>query len=140
MRDGAKTDLARQLRREETRAEKLLWQELRNRKLGNFKFVRQATVGPYIADFLCRDAKLIVEVDGATHSSDVEIHSDRRRATHLGRLGFKVIRLQNIEVLDAMDQSLMVIRDALRDIPSPAPRAAERPLPRAGEDDDGVHP
>ena len=140
MRDGAKTTLARQLRRSETIAEKRLWQELRDRRLDGCKFVRQATVGPYIADFLCRDCKLIVEVDGATHATDADILSDRRRTAHIGRLGYKVIRLQNSEVLDAMDQAVMVIREALSHLPSPAPRAAERPLPRAGEGDEGTHP
>ena len=139
MRDGAKTQLARQLRQSETTAEKRLWQQLRDRRLNGHKFVRQATVGPYIADFLCRERKLIVEIDGATHASDAEIMSDRRRTAHLNRLGFKVVRLQNSEVLEAPELALAVIRDAL-DSPSPAPRTAERPLPRAREDDDGVHP
>lgn len=139
MRDGAKITLARQLRKTETLAEKRLWQELRNRKLNGHKFIRQATVGPYIADFLCREAKLIVEVDGATHSSDADILSDRRRTAHLGRLSYKVVRLQNSDVLNAMDLAVAVIREALSHSPSPAPRAAERPLPRAGEGDDGVH-
>ena len=140
MREGAKTSLARQLRKSETVAEKRLWQELRNRKLDGCKFIRQATAGPYVADFLCRERKLIIEVDGATHSSDAQMASDRQRTGHLGRLGFKMIRLQNIEVLEAMDLALMVIRDALSHSPSPAPLAAERPLPRAGEDAKGRHP
>jgi very-short-patch-repair endonuclease len=140
MRDGAKTPLARQLRNSGTVAEKRLWQELRNRKLDGCKFIRQATAGPYVADFLCRERKLIIEVDGATHSSDAQMASDRQRTAHLGRLGFRMIRLQNIEVLEAMDQALMVIRDALSHSPSPAPRAAERPLPRAGEVEEGRHP
>ena len=139
MREGAKTTLAKQLRSLETTAENRLWQELRNRKLGGHKFIRQATVGPYIADFLCREQALVVEVDGATHSSDAEIFSDKQRTAHLARLGFKVVRLQNIEVLDAIDLALTVIRDAL-DFPSSAPRAAERLLPRAGEDEEGQHP
>jgi very-short-patch-repair endonuclease len=139
MRDGAKTSLARQLRRGETAAEKRLWQVLRNRQLQGHKFVRQATVGPYIADFLCREEKLIVEIDGATHASDVESRSDQQRTAHLGRLGYKVVRLQNIEVLGALDLALTVIREALH-VPSPAPLAAERPLPQAGEVADGVNP
>ena len=134
MRDGAKTTLARQLRKSETRAEKLLWQELRNRKLDGHKFVRQAPAGPYIADFLCREQRLIVEVDGATHASDDEIASDRARSAHLMKLGYRVIRLQNIEVLEAMDQAVTVIREALAHVPSPALRSASRPLPQAGED------
>ena len=132
MRDGAKTTLARQLRKTETLAEKRLWHGLRDRRLDGVKFLRQATVGPYVADFLCREHKLIVEVDGATHSSDADVLSDKRRTAHLRRLGYKVIRLQNIEVLEAMDQSLMVIREALSHLPTP--------LPHAGEAGDGVHP
>ena len=113
MRENAKLELARQLRKSETRAEKLLWQELRNRKLDGHKFVRQAPAGPYIADFMCREQRLIVEVDGATHASDDEIASDRARSAHLVTLGYTIIRLQNIEVLEAMDQALTVIKEAL---------------------------
>lgn len=139
MRDGAKIQLARQLRQSETAAERRLWQQLRDRRLNGHKFVRQATVGPYVADFLCRERKLIVEIDGATHSSEAAIAADRRRSAHLGRLGYKVLRLQNMEVFQALDLVLTVVRDAL-DFPSPAPRAAERPLPQAGEGADGVFP
>ena len=134
MRDEAKLELARQLRRTETAAERHLWQELRNRKLNGFKFARQAPVGPYIADFLCRDHKLIVEVDGATHASHDEIAYDQKRAAHLVTLGYTIIRLQNIEVLQEMDQAVTVIREALAHSPSPALRSARRPLPQAGED------
>ena len=140
MRDGAKTELARQLRKTETVAEKRLWQELRNRKPDGCKFIRQATAGPYVADFLCREHAPIVEVDGATHSSDADIWPDRQRTAHLERPGFKAIRLQNVEVPEAMDQALMMIRTALSHSPSSAPRAAEHLLPRAGEDEEGRHP
>ena len=132
MRDGAKTKLAQQLRRNETAAEKRLWYALRNRQLDGFKFFRQATVGPYIADFLCREQKLIVEIDGATHASDIESHSDQRRTAHLNRLGYKVVRLQNSEVFQALDLALTVIREALH-FPSLAPQA-ERSLPLRGRD------
>ena len=140
MRDKAKTTLARELRQTETVAEQRLWQQLRNRQLDGFKFVRQAPVGPWIADFLCREQRLIVEVDGATHSSDEQIAHDRVRNHQLEKLGHRIIRLQNIEVLRAMDQVLVVIRSALASGPSPAPRAAGRPLPRAGEDKQGTNP
>jgi very-short-patch-repair endonuclease len=139
MRDGAKTSLARQLRQNGTRAENRLWYALRNRQLDGYKFVRQATVGPYVADFLCREQKLITEIDGATHASDAERMSDKRRTAHLGRLGYGVVRLQNSELYGALDLALAAIRDALL-FPSPAPRAAERPLPQAGEVVDGVNP
>jgi very-short-patch-repair endonuclease len=136
MRDGAKTQLARQLRQNETSAEKQLWYALKNRQLDRHKFVRQATVGPYIADFLCREHKLIVEIDGATHSSGAAMLADKRRTARLNHLGYELVRLQNAEVLQDLDLALIVIREAL-DSPSPAPRAAERPLPQAGEVKEG---
>ena len=114
MRDGQKTTFARELRKSESVAERRLWAELRNRGLGGFKFVRQAPVGPYIADFLCREHNLIVEVDGATHGLDTEIAYDESRTRHLNDLGFRVIRIHNVEILEAMDQVLTVISQALK--------------------------
>jgi very-short-patch-repair endonuclease len=140
MRDGAKTSLARQLRQTGTRAENRLWYALRNRQLDGHKFVRQATVGPYVADFLCREQKLIVEIDGATHASEAERLTDKRRTAHLGRLGYKLVRLQNTEIYEALDLALAVIREALHDFPSLAPQA-ERSLPLRGrEQTPTLHP
>ncbi|MBL8895066.1 MAG: DUF559 domain-containing protein [Rhizobiales bacterium] len=115
MREAAKLSIARDLRRDSTLAEKRLWEQLRNRKLDGFKFVRQAPVGPYIADFLCREGGLIVEVDGATHSTAVELASDRRRTEALGTIGYRVIRVQNEEVIHGMDQTLALILEALKE-------------------------
>ena len=126
MRGEAKLILAKTLRLNETIAEKRLWQQLRNRNLDGFKFVRQAPVGPYVADFLCRERHLIVEVDGATHSSDEQIADDKKRSKHLETLGYRIIRLQNIELLQVMDQALTVIRKGLADSPSPARRSRAR--------------
>ena len=64
------------LRRADIPAEARLWSNLRGRRLQSFKFVRQEPIGPYVVDFLCREARLIVEVDGATHSEDREIAYD----------------------------------------------------------------
>ena len=74
---------ARELRRADIPAEARLWSHLRGRRLQSFKFVRQAPIGPYIVDFLCREVRFIVEVDGATHSEDHEIAYDRRRDAYL---------------------------------------------------------
>jgi very-short-patch-repair endonuclease len=104
MRIGAKPETAKRLRRNETWAEKRLWVQLRNRQLKNFKFVRQAPLGPYIVDFLCREQNLIVEVDGATHSTETEISEDLRRASQLQALGYKIVRFQNDEVINGMDE------------------------------------
>jgi very-short-patch-repair endonuclease len=70
---------ARHLRHRQTSAEGLLWQALRNRKLARWKFRRQHPIDRYVVDFVCLEAKLIVEVDGATHSMDREIRHDTER-------------------------------------------------------------
>jgi very-short-patch-repair endonuclease len=115
MREAAKLSLARDFRRDGTIAEKRLWEQLRNRKLRGFKFLRQAPAGPYIADFLCREGRLVVEVDGATHSTAAEVASDRRRTEALKAIGYRVIRMQNEEVMRGMDQVLALILEALKE-------------------------
>ena len=81
------TRRARVLRQSQTRAETVLWRALRGRSLGGLKFVRQEPIGPYFADFVCRDKRLVVEIDGATHSTDEELRRDTRRTEFLrGRL------------------------------------------------------
>ena len=105
--------IARKLRRLSTNAESRLWAELRYRQLGNFKFIRQEPVGDYVGDFVCREARLIVEVDGATHSTDEEIRGDANRADVLLELRYKVIRVQNEDVYSAMDGVLNTILAAL---------------------------
>ena len=95
--------VARRLRREPTSAESKLWAELRNRQLENFKFVRQEPIGNYVADFVCRERRLIVEIDGATHSTDEEVERDAVRTGSLERLGYRVIRFQNDDVYNAME-------------------------------------
>jgi very-short-patch-repair endonuclease len=77
------TRRARSLRRTQTPAEARLWSKLRNRGLAGHKFVRQEPVGPYFADFLCRERALIVEVDGAAHSTSEELTQDARRTRFL---------------------------------------------------------
>ena len=89
---------ARSLRRGQTPAEQRLWGYLRGRRLGGHKFARQVPVGAYIADFVCREPKLVVEVDGATHSEDSEISYDARRERFLKAEGYKVLRVLNDDV------------------------------------------
>jgi very-short-patch-repair endonuclease len=104
-----KTNRARVLRAANVSSEAKLWAHLRNRRLGGFKFLRQVPIGPYYADFLCREARLIIEVDGGTHSKPDEIAADRQRQQELERMGYRIVRVwngdvsQNIEgVLDAL--------------------------------------
>ena len=78
---------ARSLRKNDTEAERRLWEELRGSRLNGFKFVRQLPIGPYFADFACRSAKLIVEVDGVTHGDAYEITNDEKRTLFFKRTG-----------------------------------------------------
>src|SRR5687768_1981221 len=117
MRQGAKVGFARALRREQTIAEKRLWEQLRNRTLEGFKFSRQVPIGPYIADFVCREKRLIVEIDGATHSTEDELASDNRRSGFLKSESYNVIRFQNDEIMSGMDEVLTLILQALRNFP-----------------------
>ena len=98
-----KTNRSRVLRANETSAEAKLWSELRNRQLAGLKFVRQAPVGYYFADFLCRERRIIVEIDGGTHSTVEELASDAAREAELHRLGFRVFRAWNDEIYDNID-------------------------------------
>jgi very-short-patch-repair endonuclease len=92
--DGVLIGRARRLRRDATDAERRLWSKLRNFGLG-VRFVRQHPIGPYIADFACRSAKLIVEVDGGQHAGE----RDRRRDAYLTGRGYLILRFWNPEVL-----------------------------------------
>ena len=119
MRQGAKVGFARALRRNESVAEKRLWEQLRSRTMEGFKFSRQVPIGPYVADFIYRDRRLVVEVDGATHTTEDELTNDNRRTSFLKSKGYDVIRFQNDEALIGMDEVLILILQALRDGPCP---------------------
>jgi very-short-patch-repair endonuclease len=126
-RDGTEAlDRARGLRRNATKAEDRLWYRLRNRRLGNFKFRRQVWIGPFIADFLCMDARLVVEVDGSQHIEDVAY--DDVRTAFLATKGYRVIRVWNNDVMQRMDGVLAAILDRLTRVPSPS-HASHGPLP-----------
>jgi very-short-patch-repair endonuclease len=97
------TKRARALRRDPSAAERKLWRAPRDRSLNGHKFVRQERIGPYYADFACREAKLVIEIDGATHSTAEELARDQTRTTSLERQGYRVIRFTNSEVYDQLD-------------------------------------
>ena len=84
------------MRREPTRAEAKLWQSLRAHRLGGWKWRRQTPFGPFIVDFLCDRARLIVELDGAAHGERDAYDADR--SDYLARFGFHVLRFANAEV------------------------------------------
>ena len=104
---------SKHLRRGQTSAETLMWSVLRDRRLEGFKFRRQVVIASYIVDFLCRRAKLVVEVDGATHSSPEELAYDRRRELVLSQLGFRILRVGNLDVYQNMDSVLSAVLAAL---------------------------
>ena len=104
-------DRARELRRNSTDAEKLLWRELR-RVFPQARFRRQCPVGPYFADFLSFGHKLVIEVDGGQHA--IEQDRDAARTALIEREGFRVLRFWNNEVLGNTSGVLQTISVALR--------------------------
>jgi very-short-patch-repair endonuclease len=98
---------AREMRKNPTKAEVLLWEKLRRRRLGGYKFRRQQVIGIFIVDFYCPSAKVIVEVDGEIHLQQKE--TDRVRDYHLGSLGYEVLRFRNQDVFDQLGEVLETI-------------------------------
>jgi very-short-patch-repair endonuclease len=108
-----KANRARILRSNSTSAEEKLWRHLRDRHLGGFKFVRQSSIESYFVDFACRRKKLIVEVYGGTHGTPEEIARDRVRDQHLSALGYKIVRVQNLDVHENIDGVLAEVLSVL---------------------------
>jgi len=102
------TNNARSLRKNQTDAERLLWQKLRNRQLLNVKFRRQFPIAPYIADFVCLELKLIIELDGSQHFD--QIVYDNERSGFLKQRGFEVLRFWNNDVFKNTEGVLESIR------------------------------
>jgi leucyl-tRNA synthetase len=103
-------DLAKDLRKNHTQAEKKLWEELRDRKLGvELKFRRQHSIDAYIVDFICIPKRLVVEVDGGYHENEEQKVYDEERTKRLNELGFDVIRFTNDEVINNIKQVLKTI-------------------------------
>ena len=105
---------AKQMRSDATKSEARLWAVLRAKKLDGWKFKRQVPLGPFIADFVCFDARLVIEADGGQHS---ERESDDMRDRWFADNGFRVLRFWNNEIMDNMDGVVAALRQALT--PSP---------------------
>jgi len=88
--------VARDLRKEQTRSEQILWKALKNRSFNGKKFRRQQPIGPFVVDFLCPETKLIIEIDGDIHIT--QIKADRQRQKLLESLGFYFLRIKSDEV------------------------------------------
>jgi len=111
---------ARRLRREMTNAERKLWWHLRRIPIENAHFRRQATIGPYFADFACHELRLVIEVEGGQHGEENRAALDRNRTGFLEEKGYRVLRFWNNEVLGNIEGVLDVICSALRS-PRPHP-------------------
>ncbi len=105
--------VARSLRRNETPAEALLWQAIRNRKLDGRKFRRQVPIGAFVVDFYCAAERLVVEVDGPVHESQQE--ADQIRQESIVALGIRFVRLENEEIESHLAEALDRIRIAFGD-------------------------
>ncbi|MFZ1988733.1 MAG: endonuclease domain-containing protein [Alphaproteobacteria bacterium] len=95
------------LRQNETHTERLLWAQLRKKRVGDMRFRRQYPLGPYIVDFVCLPARLIIEVDGPSHDSTAE--NDERRAAWLLNQKFRVIRFSNRDILTNLEGAVRTI-------------------------------
>jgi len=113
-------NLGRELRRQGTHSERVLWQKLRNKQLTGVKFRRQQPIGKYIVDFVSFDKKVIIEIDGGQHNEDRIVGQDEIRTAWLNSQGFRVIRFWNNEVLDNLEGVLFQIQ-AVLDIDTPSP-------------------
>lgn len=105
---------ARRLRQNPTDAEHRLWQKLRKPPFDSIHFRRQATIGPYFADFACHARRLVIEVDGGQHAENI---SDSKRTAYLNAQGYRVLRFWNNDVRDNIEGVLDAIIDAIRIMP-----------------------
>ena len=104
-------EVARNLRKRSTPAEKILWSYLRHRNLANLKFMRQFPIGRYVVDFYCDKLKLIVELEGEVHQLKEQVEYDKIRFEEFGSLGLNVFRFRNDEIFLDIEQVLRKIVD-----------------------------
>ena len=112
---------ARRLRRDVTDAEHKLWRHLKRLSFPHSRFRRQATIGPYFADFACHEVRLIIEVDGGQHNEAPHLAADAARNAFLNAHGYRILRFWNNEVLENIDGVLESIDEALKATSPPTP-------------------
>jgi chorismate synthase len=119
-------DFAKENRKKTTKAEDVLWQNLRNRKLKGFKFRRQHPVNEFIPDFVCIQQKLAIEIDGEYHDDEIQKKLDAIRTVWLKESGYRLVRFTNDQVLKDISNVLSEIEDAfLKGLNSPSPSERE---------------
>ena len=110
---------ARRLRKNPTGAESRLWIALRQRQIGGAKFRRQVPLGPYVADFACLEARLVIEADGGQHAW--QAGADAKRDAWFAARGYRVLRFWNNEVFENLEGVVGVVAQALEGSPHPGP-------------------
>lgn len=111
----------KELRRNQTDAEKTLWAHISKKQIGTFRFLRQYGVGPYILDFYCPKIRLCIEVDGSVHTGeDAEIY-DKEREEYLKSLDITIIRFWNNEIMKNIDQAVSKIQETAKTLEVEAP-------------------
>lgn len=94
---------SRELRKNMTEAEKLLWSRIRKKQLKNYQFYRQKIIGNYIVDFYCPKSNLIIELDGGQHYSDEGMKKDKSRDDYMKNLGLRVLRFSDKDVFENLN-------------------------------------
>ena len=110
-------DKARKMRNEMTLAERKLWYEYL--RLSEYRFLRQKLINNYIVDFYCSKLKLVIEVDGGTHIEEKDIIYDKIRTKELERLGLKVLRFWNNDILEGIGEVVAKIENEIKKSPQP---------------------
>jgi very-short-patch-repair endonuclease len=118
-RDRRLKEYSRNLRKNMTNAEVLLWSKIRRKSLGGYQFYRQKIIGSYIVDFYCHKAKLVIEVDGGQHYSPEGKQKDMVRDSYMNRLGLRVLRFSDREILENLDVVMEMIWRSLYAVESP---------------------
>jgi very-short-patch-repair endonuclease len=115
MKNNHLTILAKDLRRNQSDAERNLWSRLRNSRISGVKFRRQQPIGDYIVDFISFDKKLIIEVDGGQHNEPTNSKDDRVRTEYLESRGYRVIRFWNTDIIQNVEGVIHKILETLAD-------------------------
>ncbi|MCC7437163.1 MAG: DUF559 domain-containing protein [Armatimonadetes bacterium] len=118
---GINTSRARELRQSSTEAESLLWEHLRSRRLGGWKFRRQEPIHIFIADFFCCEAGVVVELDGEYHDDPKQAERDAFRESYIQELGYRVIRFRNSDVIENIQLVAQAILQLCQQRQSPLP-------------------
>jgi very-short-patch-repair endonuclease len=120
---------AKELRQDMTDAERIVWHAVRAHRLHGASFRRQAPIGPYVVDFVCHAAKLVIEIDGGQHFEPNQIAHDARRSAYLATQGYRVFRFNNLDVIKnksgVQETIAAAIGEAAFPLPDPPPQAGE---------------